>query len=303
MDQDARRRDELGLGFRHRHSGARPRDDQSQPDDLPQQRRETAHPRGQCDPRGQEHGRAREGDDRGVRLDARQLAIPVEPSGHDDRAEVDSDILSGMSRTLFVRLSAGILALTGVWIAHTQNPQAPPQLSLEKIKDDLYVIVGDGGNVAVYPTNEGTILIDDKFERDYGDIMAKVKSVTSQPVKYVLNTHQHGDHTGGNEKMRGSSAEIISHSNARANMVEQKMPGLARVTFNDQTEVFLGGKEVRARYFGRGHTNGDVAIYFPALRVLHTGDLFTIGMSKAPVTIAPFIDYNGKGSAMEWTKT
>ncbi len=208
-----------------------------------------------------------------------------------------------MSRTLFVRLSAGILALTGVWIAHTQNPQAPPQLSLEKIKDDLYVIVGDGGNVAVYPTNEGTILIDDKFERDYGDIMAKVKSVTSQPVKYVLNTHQHGDHTGGNEKMRGSSAEIISHSNARANMVEQKMPGLARVTFNDQTEVFLGGKEVRARYFGRGHTNGDVAIYFPALRVLHTGDLFTIGMSKAPVTIAPFIDYNGKGSAMEWTKT
>jgi hypothetical protein len=93
-----------------------------------------------------------------------------------------------MSRTILVRLSFGILALAGVWIAHTQNPQAPPQLTLEKIKDDLWVIIGDGGNVAVYPTNEGTILIDDKFERDYTDIMDKVKSVTSQPVKYVLNT-------------------------------------------------------------------------------------------------------------------
>jgi glyoxylase-like metal-dependent hydrolase (beta-lactamase superfamily II) len=208
-----------------------------------------------------------------------------------------------MSRTLLVRLSFGILALAGAWIAYTQNPQAPAQLTLEKIKDDLWVIIGDGGNVAVYPTNEGTILIDDKFERDYSDIMGKVKSVTAQPVKYVLNTHQHGDHTGGNEKMRGASAEIISHSNARANMVEQKMPGLAHVTFTNETEVFLGGKEVRARYFGRGHTNGDVAIYFPALKVLHTGDLFTVGMSSAPVTIAPFIDYSGKGSAMEWTKT
>ena len=208
-----------------------------------------------------------------------------------------------MSRTLLVRLSFGILALAGAWIAYTQNPQTPPQLSMEKLKDDLYVIIGDGGNVAVYISTEGVILIDDKFERDYNDIMAKVKSVTSQPVKYVLNTHQHGDHTGGNEKMFGASAEIISHSNARANMVEQKMPGLARVVFTDETEVFLGGKEVRARYFGRGHTNGDVAIYFPALRVLHTGDLFTVGMSSAPVTIAPFIDYSGKGSAMEWTKT
>jgi cyclase len=209
-----------------------------------------------------------------------------------------------MSKTLLVRLSALVLLSLGAWIAYTQAPQAPAQpLTLEKVKDDLWVIIGDGGNVAIYPTNEGTIVIDDKFERDYADIMGKVKSVTSQPVKYVLNTHQHGDHTGGNEKMRGESAEIIAHANARANMVEQKMPGLARVTFTNETEVFLGGKQVQARYFGRGHTNGDVAIYFPALKVLHTGDLFTIGMSSAPVTIAPFIDYSGKGSAVEWTKT
>jgi cyclase len=210
---------------------------------------------------------------------------------------------ASLSKTALVRLSAFAVVSMGVWAAYTQNPATPPQLQLEKIKDDLYAIIGDGGNVAVYVTNEGAILIDDKFERDYADIMAKVKSVTDKPVKYLLNTHQHGDHTGGNEKMFGASAEIIAHKNARANMVEGKMPGVPRVSFSDETEVFLGGKEVRARYFGRGHTNGDAVIYFPAQRVIHTGDLFTVGTSSAPITIAPFIDYTAKGSVVDWTKT
>src|SRR5580658_7677217 len=137
-----------------------------------------------------------------------------------------------MPKTLLVRLSAVTVFSVGAWVAYTQNPQAPPDLKLEKIKDDLYAIIGDGGNVAVYVTGEGVILIDDKFERDYSDILAKVKSVTNQPVKYVLNTHQHGDHTGGNEKFLPST-EIIAHKNARANMVTGKMPGLPRVSFTD----------------------------------------------------------------------
>src|SRR6266852_990141 len=167
-----------------------------------------------------------------------------------------------MSRTLLARASLGVLLLFGCWIAYTQNQGKPPQLTLNKVKDDLYVIVGDGGNVAVYVTSEGVILVDDKFERNYADIQAKVKSVTDKPVKYVLNTHQHGDHTGGNEKLL-PSAEILIHKNARANMASTKMPGLPRVTYTDETDVFLGGKEVRGRYFGRGHTNGDTIIYFP----------------------------------------
>jgi cyclase len=208
-----------------------------------------------------------------------------------------------VSKTFVVRLSAVAVLSMGVWVAYTQNPATPPSLQLEKIKDDLYAIIGDGGNVAVYVTNEGAIVIDDKFERDYTDIMAKVKSVTDKPIKYLLNTHQHGDHTGGNEKMMGASTEIIAHKNARSNMVEGKMPGVPRVSFTDETEVFLGGKEVRARYFGRGHTNGDAVIYFPAQRVIHTGDLFTVGTSSAPLTVAPFIDYTAKGSVVDWTKT
>ncbi len=208
-----------------------------------------------------------------------------------------------MPKTLLLRLGAAALASIGVWIAHTQNPQAPAQLKLNKIANDLYEIEGDGGNVAVYLTDEGVIVIDDKFERDYGDILGKIKSLSDKPVRYVLNTHQHGDHTGGNAKMMAASVEILAQKNARANMVETKMPGVPRLSYTEETEVNLGGKEVIARYFGRGHTNGDVAIYFPADRVLHTGDLYTIGTSTAPLTVSPFIDYSAHGSVVEWTKT
>jgi glyoxylase-like metal-dependent hydrolase (beta-lactamase superfamily II) len=200
-----------------------------------------------------------------------------------------------MNRTLALRLSAGILLLAGSWVAYTQNPaNRQPSNKLNKIADDLYEIEGDGGNVAVYITNEGVILVDDKFEYDFNDILDKVKSVTNQPIKYVLNTHHHGDHTGSNAKFL-PTAEIISHVNARKNIVDLKQPGAPRVTFSQETSVFLGGKEVRARYFGRGHTNGDVMIYFPALKVLHTGDLMA-GSS-------PLIDYSGGGSLVEWPAT
>ena len=199
-----------------------------------------------------------------------------------------------MTKTLMVRLAAGVLVSLGAFVAYTQSPQAPAQLNLQKIKDDLYMIEGDGGNVAIYTTSEGVILIDDKFERDFAGIMAKVKSVSDKPLKYVINTHQHGDHTGSNEKLL-PIAEIIAHKNARANMEKNKQPGLMRIVFSDESDVFLGGKEVRARYYGRGHTNGDAVIYFPALRLIHTGDLFVSG--------APLIDYANGGSAGEWSKT
>jgi cyclase len=205
-----------------------------------------------------------------------------------------------MNRTLIARASAGALLLMGCWVAYTQNQKAPAKLTLNKVKEDLYEIEGDGGNVAVYVTGQGVILIDDKYEQDHEGIMEKVKSVTSQPVKYVITTHHHSDHSGGNVKFVGT-AEIISTANARANIVEHKQPGApdnmtpAGVVFTKECSVFLGGKEVRANYFGRGHTNGDAVIYFPALHVLHTGDL----MAGA----SPLIDYNGGGSVVDWTRT
>jgi len=206
-----------------------------------------------------------------------------------------------MSRTLVARISLGALFLFGCWMAYTQNRGgAPPELTVNKVNDDLYEIVGDGGNVAVYITDEGAIMVDDKYGRDSDNIMAKVKTFTNQPVKYILSTHHHEDHSGGNVNFI-ASANIISTANARKNIVEHKQSNAqgkmvgAQIVFTDQSSVFLGGKEVRAYYFGRGHTNGDAVIYFPAIRTLHTGDLMAGS--------TPLIDYPGGGSVVEWTKT
>jgi glyoxylase-like metal-dependent hydrolase (beta-lactamase superfamily II) len=208
--------------------------------------------------------------------------------------------------------------LAGGWVVYTQTPRPPGALRIEKVKGDLYMISGEGGNVAVYVTSEGVILVDDMFDRNHADILAQIKGVTDKPLRYVLNTHQHDDHAGGDFKML-PIAEVIAHKNVRANLVAKRQPyyedtpgtpiGLPRVTFSDETSVFLGGKEVRAKYFGRGHTNGDAIIYFPEVRAVHTGDLFLgqrPGRAGAPVRPAGssiFVDYSQGGSFLDWTKT
>src|SRR3954447_19837923 len=193
-----------------------------------------------------------------------------------------------------IRSILALVAIAGLWLAWSQNQQ-PAQLTMEKVTDGLYVIIGSGGNVAVMPTPDGVILVDDKFPQDNPQIVAKVKSLTDKPIRYVLNTHHHGDHTGGNKALLDANAEIILHRNARANMVKGEMPGIPRIAFSDEQQVFLGGKEVVARYFGRGHTNGDVAVFFPAERTVHMGDLFTNG--------TPLCDANNGCSIKEWDQT
>jgi glyoxylase-like metal-dependent hydrolase (beta-lactamase superfamily II) len=202
-------------------------------------------------------------------------------------------------RTVSIRLTAVLLALAGAWVAYTQTPPAP--FLLHKVADDLYVIDGGGaGNVAVYITSEGVILVDDKYEQHFDEIMANIKKVTPLPVKYVINTHYHADHSGGNTHFAGI-AQVISTTMAREHILKKTQPGApenmkpANVTFKDEMSVFLGGKEVRAIYVGRGHTGTDAMVYFPALRVLHSGDAVTSG--------SPLIDYASGGSIVEWTKT
>ena len=216
-----------------------------------------------------------------------------------------------MNRTLVIRAAvirgaAAAALLAGFWFAYTQkaytqnNGKQPPALKLNTVKPNLYEIEGDGGNVAVYVTGDGVIMVDDKYQQDYAEINRLVKSVTNQPIKYILSTHHHADHSGGNTKF-ASTVEIISTVNAHNNIVEKKQsnaPGdmvPARVTFTQEEDIFLGGKQVRAIYEGRGHTNGDAVIYFPALRTLHTGDLMA--------GTTPLIDYPGGGSLAQWPAT
>jgi len=225
-----------------------------------------------------------------------------------------------MSRRVLAALVLALGAAPAVWTATTQAPKPPGPLAIQRVKGDLYVISGEGGNVAAYVTGEGVVLVDDMFDRNHDDILAKVRSVTDQPIRYVLNTHQHDDHAGGDFKML-PIAEVIAHKNVRANLVARRQPfyedtpgtpiGLPRVTFSDETSVYLGGKEVRAKYFGRGHTNGDAVILFPEVGVIHTGDLFLGRRAPAPGSPAAsrppgvniFVDYAQGGSFIDWSKT
>ncbi len=154
-------------------------------------------------------------------------------------------------------LSASLLFFGLGWIAYTQDQ--PQKLTVQQIKKDLYLLAGDGsekdaGNVAVYITGEGVILVDDRFEFDHDNIVNAVKKLTSQPIKYVLNTHHHADHSGGNGRMFPLGVNIISTAQARSNILQHKQPGAppltpANLVFTDEESVFLGGKEVRAKFF------------------------------------------------------
>jgi glyoxylase-like metal-dependent hydrolase (beta-lactamase superfamily II) len=187
------------------------------------------------------------------------------------------------------------IVLSSVFVATAfTGVQGQQSLSIEQVKDGLYAIIGSGGNVGVRVTSEGVILIDDKFPQDFAEIQELVSTVSDQPVRYVLNTHHHGDHSGGNVEYI-NIAEIIAHQNARDNMVRGNQDAPPRVVFSDQTAVYLGGIEVRAFYMGRGHTNGDAVIYFPDLRTVHGGDLLH--------GTAPFIDYGNGGSSEGWVAT
>ena len=186
----------------------------------------------------------------------------------------------------------------------------------DKVKEGLYVIrgpflpcmtgcrpgqTGDGlvhesGDVAVRVTPAGLILIDDKFAIQTPDVLAAVKTVSPLPIKYLLNSHHHGDHASGNQIIRDQlGIDIIAHKNIRANFLRIKQPGEPNITFSDQGAVYLGGVEVQLYWLGRGHTNGDTVIYFPDLKTVHTGDLIIDGM--------PVIDYPGGGSAIEFIQT
>jgi cyclase len=226
-------------------------------------------------------------------------------------------------RTIVATAFAGFC---GLWTILTLSQQLPLKQQVEilkegpmradKVKEGLYVIrgpflpcmtgcrpgeTGDGlihesGDVAIRVTPAGLIVVDDKFAIQAADVLAQVKRVSQMPVKYLLNTHHHADHSGGNANVRDAlGVDIIAHKNIRENFLRLKQPGEPNITFADESIIYLGGAEVQLRWFGRGHTNGDTVIYFPDLKTVHTGDLIIDGM--------PVIDYPGGGSAIEFIST
>ena len=146
------------------------------------------------------------------------------------------------------------LLLVVAYVRAQQFGNQPAKLNIVKVKDDLFVIHNDfvPGNTTALVTDEGVVLVDDKFEQDAPNILSLLKTVTNQPVKYVVNTHHHGDHSGGNARMQIAGAQLIASEQARRYMVDGKQPGQPGVTFVDRALIHLGGKAVELYCFGPG---------------------------------------------------
>ncbi|MEQ1581496.1 MAG: MBL fold metallo-hydrolase [Steroidobacteraceae bacterium] len=204
-----------------------------------------------------------------------------------------------------VALTALLLPLAAVLAAAPPAGPAPTELpKLIKIRDDVYTIENVnanlaelgafGGNVTVYLTDEGVILVDSKNDKVHDDIVAKVKTLTDKPIKYVILTHNHGDHASGAPAMAAMGATVIISKADRDNMVRTKQPWLPQVTYTGRADLFVGGKEIELREI-KGHTRGDTVVYLPAARVVAVGDL-----SHNPPGIPLQVNYPDGGSWTDW---
>ena len=212
---------------------------------------------------------------------------------------------------LGVLVAFGALSIAVAGQAPTgPSAKAIAATKIEKVKDNLYVITGSGvedtdafsgGNVAVFITDAGVTLVDAKLPGFGPTIVDRVKSVTNKPITRIINTHTHGDHTGSNTFF-GGKVENVVQENTKANMARMDdfkganakfLPGK---TYTDKLTIGSGKDEVDLYYFGRGHTNGDTFVVFPALRTMHVGDMFAW---KA----LPYIDPDNGGSVVEHPKS
>jgi glyoxylase-like metal-dependent hydrolase (beta-lactamase superfamily II) len=184
-------------------------------------------------------------------------------------------------------------------VAFGQQDFSKVEIKVTKVAGTVYMLEGSGGNIGVSVGEDGIVIVDDQFAPLAPKIKAALKGITDKPLRFVLNTHFHGDHTGGNAEF-SPDATIIAHENVRKRLKEGGMVGgnevkpapkaaLPVVTFNDRATVHLNGEDVRAIHFPNGHTDGDSVIFFTQSKVVHMGDDFvTYGF--------PFVDVGSGGS-------
>ena len=184
--------------------------------------------------------------------------------------------------------------------ASAQEPHA--ELQTQKLSDGLYLITGPGGNIALMVGKDGVFLVDDQVAPLTAELKKSIAAVTPKPVRFVLNTHWHGDHTGGNAALGSDGAVIVAHDNVRRRMsVGRVMPppdrsvppapqsALPVVTFADSLSFHVNGDDVDVTHVAPAHTDGDSQVYFHKANVIHTGDTYVSGGY-------PFIDLQSGGT-------
>jgi glyoxylase-like metal-dependent hydrolase (beta-lactamase superfamily II) len=162
-----------------------------------------------------------------------------------------------------------------------------------KLSDHVYMLVGAGGNIGVSVGDDGVFVIDDQYAPLTPKIVATIRTLTDKVLKFLVNTHHHGDHSGGNANMKKLGATIIAHDNVRRNLEkndsENNKDGLPIITFNDKLSLHINGEKVSVFHVDHAHTDGDSMLYFTESNVLHTGDVYFNNMY-------PYIDLNSGGT-------
>ncbi len=215
-----------------------------------------------------------------------------------------------MKRIIVLTALIAIGALT--YVVAQQGGQKPMVVEVEKVKDNLFVLKGGGGNTTVFVQSNGITVVDTKNPGWGAPILAKIKELSPKPVTTIINTHTHGDHVSGNVEFP-ATVDIVVQENTAAimkqmravtglskpgappppNIFEQNQGrGLPKRTFKDRMTLFKGPDQIELYYFGRGHTNGDAWVLFPSLRVVSAGDIVS-GKNL------PLLDANNGGSGLE----
>ena len=194
----------------------------------------------------------------------------------------------------------GILVCSGVQAE--EDRFAGVEIQTTQVAPGIYMLVGQGGNIGVSAGADGVFMIDDQFAPLTDKITAAVAALSDQPIRFLINTHWHGDHSGGNENLGNQGVLIVAHDNVYERMsrdteigaFNQVVPAAPKaalpvITFNDNVTFRLNGEEIRAVHYRRSHTDGDSVIHFVNANVIHTGDIWFNGYY-------PFIDVSSGGS-------
>lgn len=213
-------------------------------------------------------------------------------------------------------IAVGALSLSVTAYQTPAQPAAPKVVEVEKLKDNLFMLKGGGGNTAVFVMANGITVVDTKNPGWGQPILDKIKEISPKPVTTIINTHTHGDHVSGNVEFP-ATVDVVVQENTKANMAkmapvtglgqpgappapniftQNNGRGMAKRTFKDKMTLGSGADRIDLYYFGRGHTNGDAFVVFPALRVMHAGDVFS-GKNL------PLLDANNGGSGVDIGET
>ncbi|SFR43734.1 Glyoxylase, beta-lactamase superfamily II [Pseudidiomarina maritima] len=194
-------------------------------------------------------------------------------------------------RGLKLGFLSAVLWLTAT-TAQAQSNMENVEIKATQLSERVYMLTGMGGNIGVYVGDDGVVMIDAQYKGLAEKISAAIAEISNQPIRTLVNTHFHGDHTDGNAAFAKQGVKVVAHENVKTRLAANEkfdQAGLPTITFDNALEVKTGGTAVSLKHYPNGHTDGDVVVWFPSSNVIHAGDLFFVDRF-------PFIDLNSGGN-------